>query len=89
MGFDPARVVLQIYADGDPAERLAEIQLGVAFGGGITARTPDRETIFLLDAALAAAFPADFEDYQALFVAQPEPASDEQETLVDVGDDES
>ena len=82
MGFDPARVVLQIYADGDPAERLVEIQLGVAFGGGITARTPDRETIFLLDAALAAAFPADFEDYQERFVEQPEPAADDEEAVV-------
>ncbi len=70
-------------------ERLAEIQLGVAFGGGITARTPDRETIFLLDAALASAFPANLEDYRERFVAEPEPASDEQEALVDVGDDES
>jgi len=85
MGLDPARAVLQIYADGDPAERLAEVQLGVAFGGGITARTPDRETIFLLDAALADALPADLEDYRERFVAQPEPATDDDETAVDAG----
>lgn len=89
MGFDPPRAVLQIYADGDPAERLAEIQLGIAFGGGITVRTPDRETIFLLDAAPADALPRDLEDYRERFVAQPEPAADEQETLTDAGDDES
>jgi hypothetical protein len=85
MGLDPARAVLQIYADGDPAERLAEIQLGVAFGGGITARTPDRETIFLLDAALADALPTDLEDYRERFVAQPEPATDDEEAAVDAG----
>jgi hypothetical protein len=83
MGLEPARAVLQIYADGDPAERLAEIQLGVAFGGGITARIPDRETIFLLDAALADALPTDLEDYRERFVAQPEPATDDEEAVAE------
>jgi hypothetical protein len=77
MGFDPARAVLQVYGDGDSAEPLAEIQLGVAFGDGITARVADRETIFLIATALADAFPADLDDYRVRFVAQPESATDE------------
>jgi len=77
MGLDPARVVLQVYGDGDPAERLAEIQLGVAFGDGITARVTDRETIFLIATALAEAIPADLDDYRERFVAQPESETDE------------
>jgi hypothetical protein len=102
MGFDPAKVVLQVYGDGDSAERLAEVQLGVAFGDGVTARVPDRETIFLIDAALVDAIPVDLEDFRARFVAQPvsatdvekavvakpESVTDESETIVEVGDDE-
>jgi Domain of unknown function (DUF4340) len=102
MGFDPAKAVLQVYADGDSAERLAEVQLGVAFGDGITARIPDRETIFLIDAALVDAIPVDLEDFRERFVAQPvsatdvekavaaspESVTDESETIVEVGDDE-
>jgi hypothetical protein len=79
--------VLQVYGDGDPAERLAEIQIGVAFGDGVTARTLDRETIFLIDAALAEALPADLDDYRARFIAQPESATDEQGAGVDTGND--
>jgi hypothetical protein len=78
MGFDPAKTVLQVYGDGEPAVRLAEIQLGVAFGNGIAARAPGRETIFLIDAAIADAIPTDLEDYRERFVAQPEPAADEE-----------
>jgi len=89
MGLDPAKAVLLVYGDGDPAERLAEIHLGVAFGGGVTARVPDRETIFLLDAALADLLPTDLEDYRERFVAQPELATDEEDAIVDVGNDES
>ena len=77
MGFEPARAVLQVYGDGDSAEPLAEIQLGVAFGDGVTARVADRETIFLIATALADAIPADLDDYRARFVAQPESAADE------------
>ncbi len=77
MGFDPARVVVQVYGDGDPGERLAEIQLGVAFGDGITARVDDRETIFLIASALAETLPADLDDYRKRFVAQPESKTDE------------
>jgi hypothetical protein len=77
MGFDPARTVLQVYGDGDSAEPLAEIQLGVAFGDGITARVAGRETIFLIATALADAIPANLDDYRARFVAQPESATDE------------
>ena len=82
MGFEPAKVVLLVYGDGDPAEPLAEIQLGVAFGDGVAARTPDRETIFLIGAGLADAIPANLEDYRARFVAQPEPATDAEEAVV-------
>ena len=89
MGLDPAKAVLLVYGDGDPAERLAEIHLGVAFGGGITARVPDRETIFLLDAALADLLPTDLEDYRERFVAQSESATDEEDAIVDVEDGES
>jgi hypothetical protein len=85
MGLDPAKTVLLVYGDGDPAERLAEIHLGVAFGDGVTARIPERETIFLLGAALADAIPTDLEDYQQRFVAQPESAADDEETAVDAG----
>ena len=88
MGFDPAKAVLLVYGDGDPAERLAEIHLGVAFGEGVAARVPGRETIFLIDAALADAIPTDLEDYRERFVAQPESAADESETIVEVGEDE-
>ncbi len=77
MGLDPARVVLQVYGEGDSAERLAEIQLGVVFGDGITARIAGRETIFLIAKALAEAIPADLDDYRERFVAQPESAIDE------------
>jgi hypothetical protein len=77
MGFDPSRTVLQVYGDGDSAEPLAEIQLGVAFGDGITARVAGRETIFLIATALADAFPANLDDYRARFVAQPESAMEE------------
>jgi hypothetical protein len=77
MGFDPARAVLQVYGDGDPAEHLAEIQLGVAFGDGVTARVVGRETIFLIATALADAIPADLDDYRERFIAQPESATDE------------
>jgi len=77
MGLDPAKVVVQVYGGGDPAERLAEVQLGVAFGDGMTARTPDRETIFLIDKALSASFPADPDDFQARFIAPPESAAPE------------
>ena len=76
MGLDPAKAVLQVYGGGDPAERLAEIHLGVGFGGGVTARVLDRETIFRIDAAAADAIPADLDDYRARFVAQPESATD-------------
>jgi hypothetical protein len=102
MGFDPAKAVLQVYGSGEPADRLAEIQLGVAFGDGVTARIPDRETIFLIDAALADAIPANLEDYRERFVAQPVPAidaeeavgaqpesaADESEAIVEVGEGE-
>jgi hypothetical protein len=88
MGFDPAKAVLQVYGDGEPAGRLAEVQLGVAFGDGVTARVPDRETIFLIDAALAEAIPADLEDYRERFVAQPEPAGDDGAASVEPGNDE-
>ncbi len=89
MGLDPAKAVLLVYGDGDPAERLAEIHLGVAFGDGVTARAPDRENIFLLDAALADLIPTDLEDYRERFVAQPASATDEEDALVDVGNNES
>ncbi len=72
MGLEPARAVLHVYGDGEPAERLAEIHLGVAFGNGITARTPDRHSVFLLDAALAEQLPSSLGDYRDRFVAQPE-----------------
>ena len=91
MGFDPARAVLQVYGDGEPAARLAEVQIGVAFGDGVAARVPDRETIFLIDAAFADAIPADLEDYRERFVAQPdsaaddEGAADDEEAAVDAG----
>ncbi|MBW2540796.1 MAG: DUF4340 domain-containing protein [Deltaproteobacteria bacterium] len=77
MGFDPARAVIQVYGEGEAAERLAEIQLGVAFGEGVTARVAERETVFLIATALAEAIPANLDDYRAHFVAQPEPATDE------------
>jgi hypothetical protein len=82
MGFDPAKAVLQIYGEGEPAERLAEIHLGIAFGDGVTARVPDRDTIFLIGAGFADAIPADLEDYRERFVAQPEPATDDGEAVV-------
>jgi hypothetical protein len=82
MGLDPAKAVLQVYGDGESAERLAEIHFGVAFGDGVVARTPDRETIFLIGAALADAIPADLEDYRERFVAQPVSATDAEEAVV-------
>jgi hypothetical protein len=90
MGFDPARAVLQVYGDGEPAARLAEVQIGVAFGDGVAARVPDRETIFLIDAAFADAIPANLEDYRERFVAQPDSAVDDEEAADDEGaaDDE-
>jgi hypothetical protein len=99
MGLDPAKAVLLVYGAGEPAERLAEVHLGVAFASGITARIPERDTIFQIDAALADAIPTDLDDYRARFVAQPEPAADEleagepaagvdEETAVDAGIDE-
>jgi hypothetical protein len=81
MGFDPAKAVLQVYGGGESPERLAEIQLGVAFGDGVTARVPDRDTIFLIEAALAEAIPANLEDYRERFVAQPTPATDAEEAV--------
>jgi len=89
MGLEPANLVLQVYGDGDPAERLAEIELGVAFGDGITARVPDRATVFLIDQALANALPANLDDYRARFIAKPESAAGEPAAAVDVGNDES
>jgi hypothetical protein len=83
MGLDPAKAVLAVYGDGDPAERLAEIHFGVAFGDGIAARTPDRDTIFSVGAALADAIPADLEDYRERFVAQPVSATDAEEAIVE------
>jgi hypothetical protein len=83
MELDPAKAVLLVYGDGDPAERLAEIHLGVTFGGGVTARTPERETVFLIDAALADAIPTDLEAYRERFVAQPESTSDESEAIAE------
>ncbi|MBW2494009.1 MAG: DUF4340 domain-containing protein, partial [Deltaproteobacteria bacterium] len=77
MGFDPARAVIQAYCEGEAAERLAQIQLGVAVGEGVTARVAERETVFLIATALAEAIPANLDDYRAHFVAQPEPATDE------------
>lgn len=85
MELDPAKTVLQVYGGGDPAERLAEIHLGVGFSDGVTAQVLDREEIFLIHTAIAAAIPADFDDYRARFVAQPDSATDEQEAGVDVG----
>jgi hypothetical protein len=76
MGLDPAKAVLLVYGDGEPAERLAEIHLGVAFGDGVAARVPDRDTIFKIDAARADAIPMDLEDYRARFVEQPESATE-------------
>jgi len=87
MRLDPAKAVLLVYGDGDPAERMAEIHLGVAFGGGVTARVPDRETIFLLDPASAERIPTDLESYRERLVAQPESASDEPEALVEIEND--
>ncbi len=80
MELDPARVVLQVYGEGDPGERLAEVQLGVGFGDGVVARVPERETIYRIGAALADALPADLEDFRARFVAQPEPVDEAAET---------
>jgi hypothetical protein len=76
MELDPAKAVLLVYGDGDPEERLAEIHIGVAFGNGVTARIPERETVFLIDAALADVIPTDIEGYREHFVEQPEPATD-------------
>jgi hypothetical protein len=76
MGLDPAKAVLLVYGDGEPAERLAEIHLGVAFGDGVAARVPDRDTIFKIDAARADAIPMDLEDYRARFVEQLESATE-------------
>jgi len=45
-------------------------------GGGVTARVPDRETIFQIDSATAEAFPADLDDYRARFVEPPAAQSD-------------
>jgi hypothetical protein len=75
MGFDPPKVVIEIYGEGDSAESLAEIHLGVAFGSGVSARTPDRETIFLLETTLTDAIPTDLESYRKRFVAQPKSAA--------------
>jgi hypothetical protein len=75
MGFDPPKVVIEIYGEGDSAEPLAEIHLGVAFGSGVSARTPDRETIFLLETALTDAIPTGLESYRKRFVAQPNSAA--------------
>jgi len=75
MGFYPPKVVIEIYGEGDSAEPLAEIHLGVAFGAGVSARTPDRETIFLLETALTDAIPTDLESYRKRFVAQPNSAA--------------
>jgi hypothetical protein len=89
MGFDPAKAVLQVYGDGEPAERLAEIQLGVAFGDGVAVRVPDRETIYLIDAGLADAIPVGLEDYRERFVAPPESTNEESEAVVEVLDEET
>ncbi|MBW2716126.1 MAG: DUF4340 domain-containing protein [Deltaproteobacteria bacterium] len=75
MGFDPPKVVIEIYGEGDSAESLAEIHLGVAFGPGVSARTPDQETIFLLETALTDAIPTDLGSYRKRFVAQPNSAA--------------
>jgi hypothetical protein len=83
MELDPAKAVLLVYGDGDPAEPLAEIHLGVAFGNGVTARIPARETVFLIDAALADAIPTDLESYEERFVAQPDSATDAEEAVVE------
>jgi hypothetical protein len=83
MELDPAKAVLLIYGDGDPAERLAEIHLGVAFGNGVTARIPARETVFLIDAAFADAIPTDLEGYRERFVAQPDSTTDAEEAVVE------
>jgi hypothetical protein len=89
MRLDPAKVVLQVYGAGDPAERLAAVDLGVDFADGVTARIPDRETVFQIDTAVSEAFPADLDDYRARFVAQPEATADEQGAGIDSGTDEN
>jgi len=77
MRLEPAQAVLQVYGAGDPEERLAEVDIGAQFGGGVTARVPDRETIFQIDSTTAEAFPADLADYRARFVEPPAAPSDE------------
>jgi len=87
MGLDPAKLVLLVYPAGDGAARLAEVDIGAQFGGGVTARVPDRETIFQIDSATAAAFPKDLDDYRARFVAQPKAATDQKGAAADRGED--
>jgi hypothetical protein len=73
MKLDPPNTVLQVYADGDSSESLAEIHLGVSFGDGITARVAGRDTVYRIDAAVAEALPVDLDDFRERFVVQPDP----------------
>ena len=61
-------------SEDDSEGLIAEIQLGDLRDDGIPARTPDRETIFLLDAELAEHIPLSLEAVRNRFIAAPEPA---------------
>jgi hypothetical protein len=76
IGLEPASAIFSVFgASEDDSEGLiAEIQLGDLRDDGIPARTPDRETIFLLDAELAEHIPLSLEAVRNRFLAEPEPA---------------
>jgi hypothetical protein len=76
IGLEPPAATLSVFgtADDDSEELLAEIQLGNPRADGIPARTPGRETIFLLDAGLAEHIPLSLEAVRNHFIAKPEPA---------------
>jgi hypothetical protein len=76
IGLEPPTAILSVFGtnEDDSEELLAEIQLGNPRADGIPARTPGRETIFLLDAGLAEHIPLSLEAVRNHFIAKPEPA---------------
>lgn len=79
VGLAPPRATLRVFgkpaAGGGEAPLLADLLFGIAKGGRIYAKVPDRTTVYALSDALAEHVPMSLEAYRNHFVAPPEAAN--------------
>ena len=79
VGLAPPRATLRVFgkpaAEGGEAPLLADLLFGIAKGGRIYAKVPDRTTVYALSDELAEHVPMSLEAYRNRFVAPPEAAN--------------